>query len=120
VVRRKENDQPEGPSAGGPAAEVPTEESSVYARGQTVIPKMIREAAAIDYGTRLHWEVHEGVIHVIPMPKDPIAAARGILKGKGPTFKEFIADRNRERARERKLEEEETRRWRSSSIRPRS
>ena len=81
---------------------------------------MIREAAAIDFGTRLHWEVHEGVIHVIPMPKDPIRASRGILKGKGPTFQEFIADRNRERARERELEREEEKRWRSSSIRQQS
>lgn len=120
MVRRKKNDQPEGPSAGRPPAEVPTEESSVYARGQTVIPKMIREAAAIDYGTRLHWEVHEGVIHVIPIPKDPIRASRGILKGKGYTFAEFIADRNRERALERAQEEKEERKWRTSSIRPQS
>jgi bifunctional DNA-binding transcriptional regulator/antitoxin component of YhaV-PrlF toxin-antitoxin module len=117
MVRRKPTDQAPEPEQ---PAEGQSEESSVYARGQTVIPKVIREAVAIEYGTRLHWEVHEGVIHVIPMPKDPIEAAIGLLKGKGPTFKEFIADRNRERARERQLEAEEDRRWRTSSIRPQS
>jgi bifunctional DNA-binding transcriptional regulator/antitoxin component of YhaV-PrlF toxin-antitoxin module len=119
MVKRRNQYKAEGSSAGRPPAEAPTDESSVYARGQTVIPKIIREAAAIDYGTRLHWEVHEGVVHVIPIPKDPIGAARGILKGKGPTFQEFIADRNRERARERELEAEQRKRWRSSSIRQR-
>ncbi len=91
----------------------------MYARGQTVIPKTIRDAAAIEYGMRLHWEVHEGVISVTPIPKDPVGALRGILKGKGPTFEEFLADRNAERQRERELEAGEERRWRTYSTRRR-
>lgn len=99
MVERSDTDQnrAEGePNAG---------ESSVYARGQTVIPKMIREALAIEYGTKLHWEVREGVIRVMPVPKNPVQALRGILKGTGYTFQQFIAERNAERAQERVREE---------------
>jgi AbrB family looped-hinge helix DNA binding protein len=98
-----------------PAAE--EDQSGVYARGQTVIPKRIREALAIEYGSRLHWELREGVIHVIPIPKDPVAALYGIMKGKGPTYEEYLAERNAERERERQLEAEQERRWRTYSTR---
>ena len=81
-----------------------TSGSSVYARGQTVIPKVIREAAAIQYGTRLHWEVREGVIQVTPIPQRPVQALRGILKGTGYTFEQFMQERQAERQRERELE----------------
>ena len=84
-------------------------DSSVYARGQTVIPKMIRDALAIEYGTKLHWEVREGVIRVMPVPKNPVQALRGILKGTGYTFQQFMAERNAERAQERAREERQTR-----------
>ena len=91
------------------APEVPaqSDESSVYARGQTVIPRTIREAAAIEYGTRLHWELREGVIHVIPIPLHPVRALRGILKGTGITFAAFM----KERQQERQLEREQDREW---------
>lgn len=96
----------------------PVDDSSVYERGQTVIPKVIREAAGIEYGTRLHWEMREGAIHVMPIPKDPVRALRGILKGKGFTFEDFITERQEERRRERKRErrlDEEMSRWSTSS-----
>jgi bifunctional DNA-binding transcriptional regulator/antitoxin component of YhaV-PrlF toxin-antitoxin module len=105
--------EPTGPK-GEPDA---IEESSVYARGQTVIPKMIREALAIEYGTKLHWEVREGVIHVMPLPKNPVQASIGFLKGKGLTYAQFMKARRSERERERKREAEEQRRWSTSSIR---
>lgn len=73
------------------------DKSSVYARGQTVIPKLIREALAIEYGTKLHWEVREGVIHVMPIPKNPVQALRGILKGHGLTVERVLEERKAER-----------------------
>ena len=71
------------------------EESRVYERGQTV---------AAEEGSTLTWEVHDGIARVAVIPKDPVTALRGILKGKGPTFEEILADRNAERERERRLE----------------
>ncbi len=95
------------------------QESKVYERGQTVVPKRIRDAMAVEEGTTLMWQVKEGIAQVMAIPKDPIGALRGILKGKGPTFEEYLADRNAERQQERKLEADEERRWRTYSTRQR-
>ncbi len=95
-------------------------ESKVYERGQTVVPKKIRDAMRVKEGSTLVWEVQEGIAQVIVVPTDPIRGAIGILKGTGPTFEEFLADRNAERARERELEADEERRWRSYSTRQQS
>lgn len=89
------------------------QESSVYDRGQTVVPKSIREAAAIEYGTRLRWEVNEGVIHVIPIPQHPARALRGILKGSGMTYEMF----EQERQKERQLERQRERTWQAKEPR---
>ena len=78
--------------------------SRVYDRGQTVVPRKIRDAMSVEEGSTLVWQVEKGVAQVVAIPSDPIAALRGILKGKGPTFEEFLADRNAERQRERALE----------------
>ena len=97
--------------------QVEPETSGVYERGQTVIPKQVRDALAIEHGTRLRWEIHEGVIHVLPIPKNPVEALRGALKGTGYTFEKFMQERNAERKRERELEADEERRWRTYSTR---
>lgn len=88
-------------------SEEPVEVSSVYEKGQTVIPKAIRDVAGIAYGTRLQWEIREGVIQVIPIPKDPVRASEGLLKGKGLTFQQFLRERQRERRLEREREARE-------------
>lgn len=88
-----------------PGPEALPEESSVYARGQTVVPKTIREALRIEYGARLQWEIREGVIQVTPIPKHPAAALRGALRGSGITFESFMQARKAERQREREREQ---------------
>ena len=98
------------------AEELPAEVSKVYERGQTVIPKRIREALAIESGARLHWQVHEGVIQVIPVPANPVRALRGLLKGTGYTFARFLRERQLEREAERRREAPEPR---TSSTPPR-
>ena len=80
------------------------QQSRVYERGQTVVPKAIRDAMGVQEGTRLMWEYAQGAARVVRVPADPIRGAIGMLKGKGPTFKEIMADRRAERARERELE----------------
>ena len=98
-------------------AEEPQEVSKVYERGQTVIPKRIRDALAIEHGARLQWRVHEGVIQVIPVPANPVRASIGLLKGKGFTFAQFLKERQEERRRERELEAREMNQWPTSSTR---
>ena len=92
------------PTDAATQVEYALEESRVYERGQTVVPKKIRDAMAAEEGSTLTWEVHDGIARVAVIPKDPVKALRGILKGKGPTFEEILADRNAERERERRLE----------------
>ena len=107
------------PADTAPQFEYGPQESKVYERGQTVVPKMIREALAVEEGTTLMWQVKEGMAQVVAIPQDPVGALRGILKGKGPTFEEYLAERNAERQRERELEADEERRWRTYSTRQR-
>jgi AbrB family looped-hinge helix DNA binding protein len=91
-----------------------SEESSVYARGQTVVPKKVREALGIEYGTRLHWEIREGAVNVIPMPQNPVQASIGLLKGKAFTLAHFLQERAAERSQERAREAAEVESWPTS------
>lgn len=83
-------------------------QSVVSTKGQTVVPKEIREALGLKPGTRLAWVVKDGKATIIPIPADPVRALRGLLKGHG-TYKEWLAERNAERDYERRLEEREER-----------
>jgi AbrB family looped-hinge helix DNA binding protein len=80
------------------------QESVVSVRGQTLIPKEVREALGIKEGSRIRWVVKESGVRIFVIPDDPVGALRGILKGHG-TFQEFLDERNEERKRERELEE---------------
>ena len=76
------------------------ERSRVSTKGQTVIPKAVREALHIGEGTELVWQVRDGVVEVIPVAEDPITALIGILKGYGFTYEDLMEDRRREREEE--------------------
>jgi len=79
--------------------------TTVSVRGQTVVPWEIRERMGIVPQTRLEWQVRDGVIVIYPIPPDPIQAAVGILKGRGPTTNDLLVERRRERQREQAQEE---------------
>jgi len=76
-------------------------QTTVSVRGQTVVPRPIREALGITRGTKLEWQVRDGVILVFVIPQDPVRAAIGILKDRGPTTEELLAERKVQRERER-------------------
>jgi len=74
---------------------------TVSKKGWVVIPKEIRERYCIRPGQKLSiLPSGRRTITVVPIPDDPIAAGRGILKG-GPSWKEMLEEKRRE------LEEEE-------------
>ncbi len=75
-------------------------QTTVSVRGQTVIPKEIRKSMNIVPQTKLKWQVKDNVIVVYPIPPDPIQAAVGIFKGRGPTTDDLLAERQHERRRE--------------------
>jgi bifunctional DNA-binding transcriptional regulator/antitoxin component of YhaV-PrlF toxin-antitoxin module len=74
--------------------------TTVSVRGQTVVPRAIRERMGIVPQTKLKWQIVDGVIVVQPIPPDPVQAAVGILKGRGPTIDDLLAERQQERQRE--------------------
>ncbi len=70
--------------------------TTVTARGQTVIPAKVRRAHRIAPRTRVEWIDDGETIRVVPLPEDPIAAARGAAKG---LRRVLLRDRKRERQR---------------------
>ncbi len=57
--------------------------SRVTSKWQILIPKRLREKHALFPATAVRWiEKEEGIL-MIPVPVDPIKAARGMLKGSG-------------------------------------
>ncbi len=87
--------------------------SVVSVRGQTVIPKEVREALGIRAGTKVEWLLQDGSVRVFPIPENPVRALRGVLKGKGSTA-ELLAERRAERDKEEAELEQQLRRWRST------
>jgi len=74
--------------------------TTVSTRGQTVVPREIREKMGIVPQSRLEWQIKNGLIVVTPIPPDPVRAAVGRLKGRGLTTEDLVAERRKERQRE--------------------
>jgi AbrB family looped-hinge helix DNA binding protein len=75
-------------------------QTTISVRGQTVIPRPIREELGITPKTRLEWKVKNGVIIVLPLPIDPVRSAVGILEGRGPSTADLLAERKSDREKE--------------------
>ena len=75
-------------------------QSTVSIRGQTVIPRQIREELGITPATRLVWKVKNGVIIVLPLPPDPIHSAVGALEGRGPSSTDLLSERKSDREKD--------------------
>jgi len=68
-------------------------------KGQTAVPAKIRKKFHLDARSKIEWVVEGDIIRVIPIPKDPVKAFAGSLKGR-LDFKKFIEDRKKERKEE--------------------
>ena len=79
--------------------------STVSIRGQTVVPREIREKMGIEPQSKLEWQIVGGQIIVTPIPPDPVRASVGLLGGKGLTTEDLLAEREKERQRERDEEQ---------------
>jgi AbrB family looped-hinge helix DNA binding protein len=94
-------------------------QSVVSVKGQTVIPKEVREALGIEPGSKLMWIVKGRQATFYVVPDDPVQALMGVWKDSPYKFSDFMRERNEERKRERLKDEEEARRWQATSSTPR-
>ncbi len=70
--------------------------TTVTVRGQTVVPARIRRDHRIKPHTRLEWIDDGCTIRVVPIPDDPVRAAKGISRGLGARL---LRERELERSR---------------------
>lgn len=75
-------------------------ETTITDRGQTSVPAALRKKYGLRPQTKLVWVDTGTGIHVVPIPKDPIRAFRGMFKGLNLTA-QLLQDRQEERRRER-------------------
>jgi bifunctional DNA-binding transcriptional regulator/antitoxin component of YhaV-PrlF toxin-antitoxin module len=73
-------------------------QSTITARGQTVVPASIRRAFGLDPSQKLQWFTDQDGIRVQPVKADPIASFRG-------SGKTSVTDLLSERALERQVEQ---------------
>jgi len=89
--------------------------SALSERGQTVIPKEVRQALGLKAGANLTWTVIDGVATVRPLPEDPVEASIGALKHLKVSTADLLADRRADLEKEDAETAEQVRRWRSTS-----
>ena len=70
--------------------------TTVTTRGQTVVPAKIRRDHHIGARTQLQWIDDGYTIRVVPVPQDPVKAAKGLTTGLGARL---LRERERERQR---------------------
>jgi AbrB family looped-hinge helix DNA binding protein len=81
--------------------------ATVSAKGWVVIPKEIRDKYGIKKGDRVSFIDWADVIHLVPIPHDPMAAGFGMFKDSNWTMADFLEDHHSEIERE----DEKLRRW---------
>lgn len=76
--------------------------NAVSIRGQTVIPKVVREKFNIDETTKIEWIISNDNIRVIPISRDLIKDTYGILRGTRASTASLLKTRKENRILEKK------------------
>jgi AbrB family looped-hinge helix DNA binding protein len=76
--------------------------ATVSKKGWVVIPQAYRRRYNLQPGSRVTFIDHDGILAMVPVPEDPIAAAYGMFAhlGGDSWTEEIIAEHARERAKE--------------------
>lgn len=77
----------------------------ISSKGQVIIPADLRDRLGLEKGTRATWSEHNGRLVLTPITSRRIREVRGSLKprpGEPSMFDELMAERAREREREKK------------------
>ncbi len=73
-------------------------QSTITARGQTVVPAAIRHQFHLGPADRLEWLLDNGSIRVVPVRANPVEAFRG--HGKGGATARLLATRKQDLSQE--------------------
>ena len=65
-------------------------ESSITSKGQTTLPKVIREALGIETGDRIRYVIYDDEVRILPVR--PIGRLFGVLEYDGPAVTEEDMD----------------------------
>ena len=57
-------------------------ESAITSKGQTTLPKAVREALSVGPGDRVRYVILEGEVRIIPVR--PVSRLFGVLEHRGP------------------------------------
>lgn len=71
-------------------------------KGQILIPRLLRKKIGFEPGKAIQLIETERGLLVKPVPKDPVAAARGFLKGPFSLTHDLLRERRREIEKEKK------------------
>ena len=58
-------------------------ESGITSKGQTTLPKAVREALSVRAGDRVRYIIQDGEVRIVPVR--PVSRLFGILRHDGPT-----------------------------------
>jgi AbrB family looped-hinge helix DNA binding protein len=76
---------------------------TVSAKGWVVIPAEMRKKYNLAPGSKVVIVDYGGVLAILPVPKDPIKAGRGFLKGKPSMYADMKKERELEKQRDQRL-----------------
>ena len=74
----------------------------VSSKGWVVIPKELRDKHGIEKGTLMQVMDYGGVLVLVPLPEDPVAALHGMFSDGPSLTEELLVERAQERAREQR------------------
>ncbi|HUT59200.1 MAG TPA: AbrB/MazE/SpoVT family DNA-binding domain-containing protein [Phycisphaerae bacterium] len=74
--------------------------AKISQKGWVVIPADYRRKYGLKPGMRVEFVDYGGGLSVVPVPKDPIRAARGLLRGRTSLTRALLRERAKDRARE--------------------
>ena len=75
--------------------------AKVSTKGWVVIPKDLREKYGLKQGMRVKIVDYGDLLALVPLPDDPVEALHGMLEGGPSMAADLLAERARERAREK-------------------
>ncbi len=78
--------------------------AKVSSKGAVVIPAELREKLGIEPGSKVFFLEVNGALQIVPVPKDPIKALRGSLKGGKSLLEALKEGREEDRRHEEWLE----------------